>query len=312
MKDIQLTIAKDYVSDWGIWEAFRELAQNALDHSDRSSTKVSIGFSKRTKALTLISENIVLHKQSLILGCTSKTEDSNQRGQFGEGYKLALVVLLRLGIKVTINNGDEVWVPSFKWSQEFQAELLTISVAKIKTTNKHLVFRLAGITKEQAKQLTDKVLINREQQKGYRTDYGKILTEERFKGQVFVGGLYVCKPNLKDLEQGFDFDPQHVSLGRDRGLMDSFDVQWLASKMWGTIFAPDTKVIDETARLVLAGNATTRYYGSVHSAHNSDITNRVSEIFYEEYTDTAVPVTSEAERTLVLSNYDNAVPVIVS
>ena len=310
MKEVQLTIAKTYVSDWGIWEAFRELAQNAMDHADNTKTPISIGFSKKTKNLLLTSINTKLDINSLILGATAKTDDTAQRGQFGEGYKLALVVLLRLGIKVQIMNAGEVWVPEFKYNETFNTELLTINISEIKTRNKNVTFVLKGITQTQANLLTNRVIRDSPKSIGYRTEFGRILTEERFKGYVFVGGIYVCKPNLEGLEHGYDFDPKHVELGRDRGLIDSFNVQWLASKMWATIFTPDTKVIEETAKLISSGSPSTTYFG--HSSNNKVITEKVGEDFYEEFTDTAVPVTSEADRNRVLQKYDNAIPIIVS
>ena len=310
MKEVQLTIASTYVSDWGIWEAFRELAQNAMDHADVTATPISIGFSKRSKNLILTSQNTKLDINSLVLGATAKSSDSDQRGQFGEGYKLALVVLLRLGIKVQIVNADEVWTPSFKYSEVFQTELLTIRITPIKTHNRNVTFVLKGVSKEQANLLTSRIIRKRSATVGYRTEYGRILTEERFKGLVFVGGIYVCKPNLEGLEHGYDFDPQHVTLGRDRGLMDSFNVQWLASKMWATIFTPDTKVIEETAKLIQSDSPSTKHFGV--SGSNKLVSAKVSEDFYEEFSSNAVPVTTEGERNRVLNDFDNAVPIIVS
>lgn len=310
LKKIHLTIAKTYVSDWGIWEAFRELAQNAMDHTDATNTPMLIGFNKKTSNLLITSANTKLDVNTLVLGTNDKASNPTQRGQFGEGYKLALVVLLRLGIDVKILNANEVWIPKFEYSETFNTEILTISISTIKTKNKDVTFVLKGITKSQANQLSNRVIRDRSKSIGYRTKFGRILTEERFKGQVFVGGIYVCKPQLKDLEHGYDFDPEHVELGRDRGLIDSFNVQWLATKMWSTIFTPDTKVIEETAKLISAGSPAMRHYGV--SSSNSAITEKVSRDFYTEFSDTAVPVMTELERKRVLNEYDNAIPIIVS
>ena len=51
---VTLTISDNYVIDWGIWEAIRELAQNAMDNFDKTGNPMSIGFHKRTKNFRFI------------------------------------------------------------------------------------------------------------------------------------------------------------------------------------------------------------------------------------------------------------------
>ena len=46
---------------------------------------------------------------------------------------------------------------------------------------------------------------------------------------MFVGGLYIC--DEQRLEIGVDFKPCYVRLERDRSMVNSFDIQWYASRM---------------------------------------------------------------------------------
>ncbi len=124
-----------------------------------------------------------------------------------------------------------------------------------------------------------------------------------------MGGLYVSTPDL-DLQHGFDFDSEHVELGRDRGLIDSFNVQWLASRMWLSVKDTDTTAIDEAASVIYSGSSSSRYVGSV-GARNPAILENVANKFYSEFASTALPVSSESEAKEVLTQYDNAIPVIV-
>lgn len=307
-KEIVLTISDNYVGDWGIWEAVRELAQNAMDHADKEGISAIVGYHKRTKHFTFVSKNAKLDIKSLILGETSKANDNSSRGQFGEGYKLALVVLLRLGLNVTIKNQNELWHASLAWNEEFKCKLLTINIEETKSKNKDLVFMVGGMTQDMANKIKGRLIVKRDKAVGYKTKFGTILTEERMRGQVFVGGIYVCKPNL-ELEHGYDFDPEHVDLGRDRGLMDSFNVQWLAAKMWCNKIEPDTEYIEKTADMVIRGTRETTYIGN--SSYNDEIIEKVAESFYKEYPATAIPVTHETARQKKLKEYDNAVPVVV-
>jgi len=312
IKTIRLTMARTYVSDWGFWEATRELAQNALDHADATGEKIHVGFHRPTKKLLITSANCKLSLSSLVLGVSDKTDDGAIRGKFGEGYKLALLVLVRLGLDVKVYNQNEVWVPCFEYDSELDTELLTIKVYPKDTKNKDVIFAIGGTTHEMAAKIKNRLIIDREKSIGFKTDYGTILTEERFKGKIFAGGLYICTPEL-DLEHGFDFDPEHVELGRDRGLIDSFNIQWLASKMWLSIKEDDTVAVEEAVKAIYTGsyNSSTGYVGSMAS-RNKAITEDVATRFYEEFPNTAVPVTTEQERKGVLTDYDNAVPVVVN
>jgi len=311
-RSIPLTMSRTYVSDWGFWEAVRELAQNALDHKDKTGESISVGYHRPTKKLLITSCNCKLSLSSLVLGASDKTDDESVRGQFGEGYKLALLVLTRLGLSVKIYNQNEVWIPCFEYDSELDTELLTIKVYPKDTTAKNVVFSIGGATREMAAQIKNRLIIDREASIGFKTDFGTILTEERFRGKIFVGGLYVSTPDL-DLKHGFDFDPEHVTLGRDRGLIDSFNIQWLASKMWLTIRADDTAALDEAVKTIYTGgyHSSSGYVGSV-GQRNAKITEGVAEKFYTEFPATAVPVTTEEDRKKALIDYDNAVPVVVT
>jgi hypothetical protein len=104
-KKYVLPLSPDYVSHWGLWEAVREIYQNALDEVEAPSL-AQIRFSD--DALYISTPTGKLTPDTLVLGKTSKRNKSQSRGKFGEGYKLALLVLARLGHRVTIRTNDQV------------------------------------------------------------------------------------------------------------------------------------------------------------------------------------------------------------
>ena len=308
-ESVTLTISKDYVSDWGVWEAIRELSQNSLDSADKTETKPIINYHKETKSMIFISEKANLSTTTLVLGGGSKITDDAQRGKFGEGYKLALVVLIRLGIDVTIYNGNEVWEPEFIYSDMFKTELLTIHITKTHTNNKDLTIKLSGVEPDQAATSKHRVLLNRENSIGYKTRYGSILTEARFKGQIFVGGIFVCD-STTPLDHGYDFNPDQVDLGRDRGLMDTFDIQWLTSKMWNEASKYSKEALEITSKQISSNKGATRLINN--QSVTDQIVDHVSDEFYSQYTELAIPVANEEESRQVKEEYSNAIPVIVN
>ena len=57
---------------------------------------------------------------------TSKADNKDSIGSFGEGYKIALLVLKRLNYDVTVFNNEFIWKPEFRFHKGFEAETLCI------------------------------------------------------------------------------------------------------------------------------------------------------------------------------------------
>ena len=106
MSKVILTISDKYVPTWGLEEIIREIVTNALD-GEAVGHKMSIGYSKRTRTLKVSNEGAKLDKAVLLLGHTTKLDVENQRGQFGEGLKLALLAAARVDLDLKITNNDE-------------------------------------------------------------------------------------------------------------------------------------------------------------------------------------------------------------
>ena len=47
----------------------------------------------------------------LVLGETTKYDNENQIGKYGEGLKLALLVLVRNGHQLEIKTQEQIWTP---------------------------------------------------------------------------------------------------------------------------------------------------------------------------------------------------------
>lgn len=227
-----LTIHKDYVSDWTVENAIRELLQNKIDQENDDPSNIgSIDVNGNT--LTISNKTSKLNKSSLVLGNSSKRDNSKNIGKFGEGYKLALLVLLRNDIKVTIHNyyTKENWVPSIEYVKEYDSELLVINTSRYWFTsppNNNLSFVISGL--ENIENKLKNILLYREEFSNiYKTRFGDILSGGAV-GKIYVNGLFVS--DLENLKFSYDIKPKYLKIGRDRNLVNSFDIKWVLADIW--------------------------------------------------------------------------------
>ncbi|MCI5552879.1 MAG: hypothetical protein MR388_03485 [Tenericutes bacterium] len=222
MKKYELSLSRNYVSSWGVEEAIRELLQNAKD----SDGEEKILIDSEEGLITIINKNTSIPSSTLLLGNTSKKDDLDKIGQFGEGYKLALLVLLREGKEVLIHNGDKLWIPNFEYSETFECEVLCIN--ETNDSGKDLIFEISGFDNHELHELQNQFLgINGKTYNAIETSYGQILTDPQFKGKIFVDGLPVYEDD--NFDYGYNFKPCYVSLDRDRKSINIYELKRLTA-----------------------------------------------------------------------------------
>ncbi len=233
-----LTLARTYVSSWGLHEAVREIIQNALD----CNSPFVYSFAPQETdpsliTLTVSSEFETLSAKTLLLGASSKASNPDTIGNFGEGFKLALLVLTRLGYPVTVMNGNVNWTPEFRHDKRFGEELLVIKETKPVKPNRGLSFLIEGLSAEDAESLCSVSLkMQSEVGKIVTTQYGNILLDK--PGELYVGSLFICNTDFKF---GYDANPSELTLERDRQTVSGWNLadlsrrMWLDSKQWNFI-----------------------------------------------------------------------------
>ena len=230
----ELTLTPDYVPDWGFNDAMRELIQNGIDQEVLDKNKeFSVEYDSYNKILRLKNAgNTALKRNTLLLGRSSKAKNDDTVGQFGEGYKIAALVLNRLGKSFTIYNNEkkEVWRTRFKDSEKWLEKILAFYISDNKTEDNGLCVEIGNVENREYDGL-HKVWIGLD---GYGydkvdTEYGEIITDEDYAGEVYVNGLYVdCN---SDLEYGYNFKPKYIRLERDRKTCDTWNIEDITSKM---------------------------------------------------------------------------------
>jgi hypothetical protein len=218
----ELPLSKNYVRHWGFKEAIREILQNALD------SESPFEYSLNEDSLKVHSRFTILSPATLLLGQTSKADSTDTIGSFGEGYKIALLVLLREGYQVIVHNGSVDWVPEFRHSKLFGGEILCIKEVSATKANEGITFEVLGLGQGDAAAIRSTCL-RMQTDLGETIDVarGRILKEK--PGKLYVGGLFVCDT---DLVYGYDVKPEFLRLERDRQTVSSFDLLWLTKEMW--------------------------------------------------------------------------------
>lgn len=268
-----LPISPDYVAHWGLWEAVREIYQNALDQGE-----ATISYDEDTHVLFVSSATGRLTPETLVLGNTSKRNDPKKRGKFGEGYKLALLVLARLGHQVAIHTDNEVWTPALEHDPTFNTVVLNIHTQPIEPS-KGVLFIIQDVLPEHYDTIQERI-------RPEPNEPDTILDDEGQAGRVFVGGLYVA--TVKDFQCGYTFRPGTIKLDRDRGMVDGFDLSYETSRLW-------TARGGGRAVELLKAEAPDVTYVEQHSNPTSQLTMHSVNCFHRTHGLNAIPVSSQDE-----------------
>lgn len=311
----ELTLTQNYVSDWTFCDAIRELIQNGIDQEIiDSGNEFSVDYDYNTKILKLINSKSKLSINTLLLGKSNKSNNEDTVGQFGEGYKIAALVLNRLGKIFTIFNNEknEIWTSKFKNSEKWREKILSFYVDKVPSDNTGLIIEVKNVTSNEYSDLCNIWLGFYEEEyslEKIETKYGDILLNEDLKDRIFVNGLAVdCSETM---EYGYNFKPKYIKLERDRKTCNSWQARDTTSLMIAEAMVRGKLEIDTVKRLV-EKNA-----DDVYNLEFNGFRENVSEVkkmliseFDKQYTEPlSVPVQSQEDYNKVKAYGGN--PVIV-
>jgi len=288
MKTYTLPISPSYVAHWGFWEAMRELIQNAFDQ--RIETGCSEEMTYIGTTVSIKTDKGQLSPSSLVLGNSTKSKTKGTIGQFGEGYKLALLVLTRLGHRVKVYQHMELWTVNIVRSHDFDCDVLEVKIhQQLGQAMDGVIIQVEDVTLDQWNLLNANVIPD-------PVSEDTILDASSEAGRIYVGGLYVT--TNKDLKYGYSFLPSTLRLDRDRGMVASFDLVWQTSRMW------EAKADDRMMKLIEDGAPDVEYIDhhapkmeSVPMAvsHTYTSSYRVFDSYVKKYGPETVPCTTNEE-----------------
>lgn len=265
MRTINYPISINYMSHWSLKEAIRELLQNAIDTGGYTIESTDNGL-----VITNEVTNTFNLDNLLLLGETTKAA-SNTIGKFGEGFKLALLVLAREQVE------HYVFIDDCLMSANNVDNKLTLTVQGEFDAPKKVT---VVVDHPEAYAIACKLLARKQ-------DYNIVAETKHAKamlpaGALYVGGLRVC--DLKGFNFSYDFSPSKVQLDRDRATASTFDLAWAASELWVA-----QTVTKELLDLIYSGAQDVQYVASVSPSKE------LIEALYDHYLEHYGPKTVLAE-----------------
>ena len=115
-----LNLTRDYVSHWGLKEAVRELVANNIDEHG----KIELLGDKSMGILRLTTDH-ELPLEAFLMGYSAKSTDK-PIGQYGEGLKLAMLVLARENRSYVLSSGQYSYAFVFKTAAGFGVSTLHV------------------------------------------------------------------------------------------------------------------------------------------------------------------------------------------
>lgn len=230
---LPITLSAKYVRDWtGPWPPIRELLQNAED-ARKKGYAMDIKFTHDVDGdgvLHIITEGITMGRDALILGNSTKADDPDLAGKFGEGMKLAWMCLLREGKIVTCKVGSEIWKPAMEYFADYDSEIMVVKISPATYENK-IVVKVTGLSDKDWEAIKKRVLFLSPPKQKVDTSQGVILLDDELKGKLFVKGLYVGE--LPDARYGYDLFT--LELDRDRRVPSSYDINYKIAEIWTSL-----------------------------------------------------------------------------
>ena len=275
MQLFELGADPNNVHEWS-WEAgIREFIQGYLDNGNGGE------FVHQDNTLTLRNYNTRLERKTLLAGYSSKRNDASQRGKFGDGLTSGICVLLREGMHITMYNSDVVWKPVIVYSDQFEHDVIAIEETLSDHPDEDYTVVIQGVTDSDMERIVNNTLQLQDEYKNFTTSEGTILLEEKHKGRIYVGGLFV---DHFDSEYGFDFPPECFELDRDRKSLKPFDIQWQIKSLIGKMSKQevDEDLSDRLVSSMASGDKSMQY---LHHEYISSPTFRKSaeKLYNEEY-----------------------------
>lgn len=317
MTTYNLNLTTNYCDHWGLWEAVREILQNGEDQLTLNpENEIDVDYNKSTKILTISNKDSILNRSSLLFGGSTKKDDENTIGKFGEGYKIALLIFQKLGLEVVIKNyaKNERWTTEMLPDSKYDgAEVLKVKIKKYRfrrLPDHNLSFEIKGITEEQWAEIQSKYLREQEVGETFKaSSKNEILFNPSLRGKVFINGLFVEK--LKgDYLYGYNFHPSRLKLDRDRQSVAGFSFEFALNRL----FEEFSETSKENASVVLDLIRSDNRDLSSNSEyiHPTKSLIEVAEEKLKKYGSYSFPVTSQEEAQHLIATCPMIKPIFLS
>jgi hypothetical protein len=291
MSKVELSINVAYLPGWGAWEGIRELVQNGRDAEVEFGAMLEV--SHRNGTLRIENDGAEMDRNVLLFGTTSKHGRSDMIGKFGEGLKLGTLALVRQGHTVKIRTGDEVWTAGIARSERYDADVLVFDCVGGREPKRRVRVEIDNVSDEVWNELKERFLFIARPKKNeiVATDRGDLLLGERYRGRIFVKGIFVQRDPR--LQYGYNF--KHADVDRDRKMISSWDQEYESSRVWADAVAARPDLLDPYFELISKGDADLKGAEITASYVPSEVRAQVTEKFKAQFGADVVPVSNLGE-----------------
>jgi len=214
----------DYASEWSDWDVVRELTANAMD----VDPNFTIEMKSDPAALVIKSRGSSLNVEHLLFGNSQKLGKETV-GQFGEGLKLALLVLTRMGLNAEIYSGGKKY-----WNAP--AEMAGKDVFKVcwrngfKTDDQTVV----AVRNWQYPAYEERFIRPGDPRIVHTDAFGRSILEEEVPN-IYVRGVWVQKAKAYSQMYAFSYNLIDAKMNRDRCVVDIWKSNREIARIWAGI-----------------------------------------------------------------------------
>ena len=244
---IKYGLSTDYVSTWGYKEAVREIVQNFMDFGEYQVSESDYDAEIDGTYIRYKNEYEPESFEFFKVGF-SKKHNAQAVGKYGEGLKIALLVLRRLDVKVsigcTINGVATVFKPVF-YEDQYLGSCFGIEVEEFSSNASIEGFSVA-FQRTPIYDDMEHYFVKNECEVIFSNSNGAIV--DMPAGNLYVGGIFVT--NFSDMPRAYNLNPSDVDLGRDRNFPNTWDVEYHCSKVFQAYCEEQDTILKHSRREV--------------------------------------------------------------
>ena len=267
--NIDFNMTADYCKDWSAIDALREIVQNALDSNNPYECRIT------HDKVTVTSRHMTLAPKDFSLGASTKHKGCI--GKYGEGFKIAMLVLTREGLRPHIHSGFAKVQGAFYENDFTKQHTFNLIITEDHEDFADGVYFTCDSTNIDIGLLKERVTPFSEHPLPKVRNKAEILYTR--PGKLYVNGLFVCEDS--SLSLGYNFSPGSIELNRDRNMVDGLFPT--LGKYYANL--PDTHA--ETIFNLVENEASDVGYLQCYIPCNNELKAELARLFYNKYSDGA-------------------------
>jgi len=269
---IEYGFGKEYLSNWTLIEALREVFQNYIDYGEYEINTYPTEYPSELVHISISNDYNPEKLEFLRIGNSYKGDNNDAIGKHGEGLKMAFLIFLReqLNFKIWTSN----YVLSADWSQDdLIGETLRIEYCPNVSTVYDSKWKDKFVTEfDCPKDIYDEfvnTIITPKDVIYHNSVYGDVLhIATKGKGNIYSGNLFVC--HIEGIESSYNIKSSQLPLDRDRSVPREFDLDYAISRLNEGFREYRDKLAISVRPYT---NYSSREYKFIHSIPNEEIDN---------------------------------------